>query len=401
MSEDDVSPTTTFPNALTDSSTQRDPHAWYREQRSSGPVQYDDLRDCYDVFGYPTAKRVLSDDAVFSVDAVTHGDATEADTNVLSTSMLYQDPPTHTELRSTVEDFFMPGAIREMAPDIRGIADELIDDAVENSRGTFDLVEAFAYPLPVTTIAGILGIPPSDREKFREWSLAAVAAGEAGGGESSPREEARLAHEHMKEYFGDLLSARRADPKDDLISRLATAGALSEEELFGFTNLLLVAGNVTTTSLIGNAVWTFGEQELFRALRDDEVELDTAIEEVLRFRSPVQVRGRVTKEAVTLGEHDIPAGSSVVAWIGAANRDPAVFDEPESFDPTRQPNRHIGFGHGIHICLGASLARLEARTALRVLMERFEALTPLTDDVEPTGSMIVYGPKSLPVRYQV
>lgn len=401
MSDQTTSPLGVFPEALEDPSTRLEPHRWYRTQRTTGPVHYDNTRDCYDVFDYETVKRVLADDTTFSIDRVAHGDATREETNVLSESMLFQDPPRHTELRGTVEDFFKPGAIKELAPDIRAIANELIDDIVDGAEGTFDFVQAFAYPLPVTTIAGVLGIPPEDHAQFRDWSTAAVRTGSRGVDASDRREELMAAHEAMRNYFSDLLENRRAEPKDDLLSRIATSGALSEEEVFGFTNLLLVAGNITTTNLLANAVWCFQEHDLFDDLREEQDSLETAIEEVLRYRSPVPARQRCTKHQVSLGGHELPAGSDVVAWIGAANRDPQAFDNPDMFIRTRHPNRHIAFGHGRHICLGASLARLEARIALSVLLDRFESLTPLLDKLKPSESMIVYGPQSLPVRYHV
>ena len=215
------------------------------------------------------------------------------------------------------------------------------------------------------------------------------------------REELYEVLAEMRTYFEDLLAARRENPTNDLLSRIAATGELSAEQMFGFVVLLLIAGNVTTTSLVTNAVWTFGERDLFDDLRGDEEALDLAIEEVLRYRSPVRTMERWTTEAVTLGDHEIPAGSSVVAWLGAANRDEAVFEDPDSFVPDRQPNRHVAFGHGVHTCLGASLARLEARTALTALLDRFETIDPVTEDLPPTGSMLVYGPRSLPVQYEV
>lgn len=400
MSNQGPSPQGTFPRGLHDVDSQLDPFPWYEEQRRTGPVQYDELRDCYDVFDYENARWILSDNELFSVDAETHTDLTDEDTSVLSDSMLFQDPPRHTDLRAGVEDFFTPGAIEDLAPDIRTLADELIETAIANSDGRMDFIESVAYPLPVTTIAGILGIPEEDREQFRAWSTAVIDADSADDEHSETREQWHDAHRSMREYFATLLESRRQDPQDDLLTRLVSLDFLSAEEIFGFTNLLLVAGNVTTTSLLGNAVWTLGERDWFAELRGDDQLIRQAVEEVLRYRSPVQTRPRYTKEPVTIGDHDVPEGSTVIVWIGAANRDPDAFEDPDTFDPTRHPNRHIGFGHGIHICLGAALARLEGRTALRRMLRRFETWEPVVDEIEPSGSMIVYGPESLPIRYQ-
>lgn len=400
MSEQEALPQGTFPQGLRDPEAQLDPFDWYDRQRRTGPVHYDEIRNCYDVFDYENAKWILSGTETFSVDGVAHGDRTEEGTNVLADSMLYQDPPRHTDLRGGVEDFFTPGAIKELAPDIRALADELIDTAVTKSDGTFDFIESFAYPLPVTTIAGILGIPEEDRDQFRSWSTAAIQADSNAEASQDRREELIETHQTMRKYFSKILEHRRQEPKDDLLSRLVQLDSLSVEEIFGFTNLLLVAGNVTTTSLIANTVWTLGENDWFEELRGNEELIEQAVEEVLRYRSPVQIRPRYTKESVAVGDYEVPEGSAIVVWIGSANRDPDAFKEPDTFDPTRHPNRHIGFGHGIHICLGAALARLEGRTALERLLDSFEAWQPVVDGIEPSGSMIVYGPSSLPIRYQ-
>ncbi len=402
MSDQNVRPMDAFPRPLRSPDAQLDPFDWYRRQRTAGGVRYDEARECYDVFDYETVKRVLADHETFSSNKFTSGEYTEENTTVISQSMLHQDPPRHTELRETVEDFFKPGTVAELAPDIEQMADDLLDDAIEDSTGEFDLVEAFAYPLPVTVIAGLLGVPPEDRDQFREWSMSLVATSTGDAGEGSDRAEKKLSiYAELEAYFEELLAARRADPQDDLLSRIAATGELSAEEMFGFVVLLLIAGNVTTTSLLTNAVWTLGEHDHFEDLRGDDEALELAVEEVLRYRSPVRTMERWTTEAVTLGDHEVPAGSSVVAWLGSANRDAAVFEDADAFVPDRQPNRHVAFGHGVHTCLGASLARLEAKTALTALLDRFETIDPATEDLPATGSMLVYGPRSLPVRYEV
>lgn len=400
MTEQEALPQGTFPRGLRNPDAQLNPFDWYDQQRRTGPVHYDDVRNCYDVFDYENARWILSDNETFSVDGVAHGDRTEEGTNVLSDSMLFQDPPRHTDLRGGVEDFFTPGAIKELAPDVRSLADELVDTAVSQSDGTFEFIESFASPLPVTTIAGILGIPEADREQFRAWSTAAIQADSTTEESQDRRKELIETHQTMRKYFSEILELRREKPKDNLISRLVQLDSLSEEEIFGFTNLLLVAGNVTTTSLLANTVWTLGENDWFEELRGNEELIEQAVEEVLRYRSPVQIRPRYTKDSVAIGNHEVPEGSAVIVWIGAANRDPDAFREADTFDPTRQPNRHIGFGHGIHICLGAALARLEGRTALYRLLDCLESWQPVHSEMEPSGSMIVYGPSSLPIRYQ-
>lgn len=387
-----------FPEGLQSAEAQLEPFDWFRSQIADGGVRYDELRECYDVFDYETVTRVLTDHETFSSNPLVHPGNTEENTGSIVSSMLWRDPPRHDELRGTVEEFFMPGAVAELTPDIEQLAHNFIDNAIEGQTGEFDLVEAFAYPLPVTVIAGLLGVPTEDRAQFRQWSTSLVE----GSGMDSDEDvaERKLAiYAELEEYFADLLEKRRENPQDDLLSRIASTGELSDRETFGFCYLLLVAGNVTTTTLLANAVWTLGNRDMYDDLRGDREALENAIEEVLRYRSPVQTAQRWTTEAVTIGEYDVPAESSVVVWLPSANRDPAVFPDPDTFDPTRSPNRHIAFGQGIHICLGASLARLEARVALEALMERFETIQPITGEIVPSGSVRVYGPRSLPVRY--
>lgn len=400
MSRSDATPLGTFPEALQRPDRQLEPFDWYREQRADGAVRYDDRRGCFDVFDYETVKRVLRDVETFSSDPTTHPDNEPEELSVMSRSMLYADPPRHTELRSVVDDFFKPGAIKELAPDVEVIADDLLDVIVDRGDGAVEFVGEFAYPLPVTVIAGLLGVPPEDRDRFREWSTAVVGASEMAEDTQRARDDMMETYAEMNAYFLDLLEARRAAPRDDLLSRIVETGDLTDEEVFGFCNLLLVAGNVTTTNLLANAVWTFDAFDGFEALRGDRDAIALAVEEVLRYRSPVQAMQRWATTDVTLGGQNVSRGESVVAWIGAANRDPDAFHEADSFVPDRQPNRHLAFGQGIHTCLGSSLARLEATTALDRLLDRLGGLEAETDGLPPSGSMMVYGPRSLPLRYE-
>ena len=395
-------PLGSFPDGLETPQAQLEPFEWYQTQRANGGVRRDEPRRCYDVFDYETVKNVLADHETFSSDPLTHPENTPENTSSIVNSMLYQDPPRHTDLRSTVEDFFTPGTVAELAPDVEQMATGFIDKAIDGSEGQFDLVKSFSYPLPVTVIAGLLGVPKKDHAQFREWSMSLVAASASSSDDGADRGEQKLAvFAELGEYFQELLAIRQDTPRDDLLSRIAGTGELTTREMLGFCYLLLIAGNVTTTNLITNAVWTLGEQDLFDDLRDDPDAIEYAVEEVLRYRSPVQAMQRWTTEDVTIGDYEVPKHTSVVAWIGSANRDPAAFDDPETFIPDRHPNRHVAFGHGIHNCLGSSLARLETRAAIRALLDRFETLDPVLEDIPPSGSMMVYGPRSLPVRYVV
>jgi cytochrome P450 len=315
--------------------------------------------------------------------------------------MLSSDPPTHTRLREPVEGRFGPGAVADLEPEIRALAESLVDEAIAGET-RLDVVEDVARWLPTMTIAELLGIPPDDRERFKQWSDTLVAGPQLTGGDREGlRERQETAATEMREYFDDVLQRRAADPQDDLVSHLVqeTSGELSTAEQRGIVQLLLIAGNVTTTNLIANAVWTFVEQGVAAEVTRDEEALETAIEEVLRYRSPVQWTNRIATEPVEIEGHQIEEGESVRTWIGAANRDRAVFDDPETFRPARSPNPHLAFGRGIHVCLGAALARLEARVALSVLFDRIESVELVETDARPVASTFLYGRQHLPIIY--
>ena len=401
MSDVGPTPLGTFPSGLQTEAAQLNPYEWFGHCRDAGPVVHDQTRGCYDVFDYEGVTQVLGDHERFSSDPRTHPNNLEDDLTAISRSILYQDPPRHDELRSIVDDFFTPGAIKELTPNIEAVAEDLLDDVIDEAgtaTGRFDLVHSFAYPFPVMVIAGLLGVPPEDHDRFRSWSTTIVASSQPG---DDQQQAGPQAYAEMEAYFQELLDERRANPRADLLSRLVQTGDLSDDEVFGFAVLLLAAGNLTTTNFITNAVWSFHEAGCTDAIHAGDVDLELALEEVLRYRSPVQGLQRWTTTDISFKGHDIPAGTSVVAWINAANRDPAMFDDAESFVPERRPNRHVAFGQGIHICLGASLARLEGRIALEVLTNRFERLEPVLADMQPLGSVMIYGPRTFPVRHEL
>ncbi len=288
---------------------------------------------------------------------------------------------------------FTPRAVEDLAPRIAAITDELLDQVV--ARGEMDLVRDLTYPLPVIVIAELLGVPSSDRDQFKAWSDAVTSVGNEGG----------LAQRAMAMYFSKLIEERRRAPRNDLISALISAQIegehLSPPELLGFCVLLLVAGNETTTNLIGNAMLCLDETpDLLPKLERDLSLVPDFVEEVLRYRSPVQSMFRVVARPVELGGQLMQTGQSILAWIGSANRDEAAFDEPDRFETQRNPNKHLAFGHGIHFCLGAPLARLEARIALEAMLRRLKHLRRAPGPpLEAQDSFIVYGVKSLPVAF--
>ncbi|MDL5362953.1 cytochrome P450 [Halalkalicoccus sp. NIPERK01] len=396
-----------FPEALSSREAWLEPFGWYREMREDAPVRYDPERDSWDVFRYADVKRILNDDATFSVDPEKASDFVEPEgegAGLILDTMLFEDPPRHDDLRSVVEDSFRPRAIRELEPRIRELTREILDSILED-EGEMDLVSEFAYPLPVAVIAELLGVPVEDRDRFKEWSDAIVSSADE---RESGAEFARRQQEVQREmgfYFLQLIEERREDPREDLISTIATAEVggepLPREEVLGTCMLLLVAGNITTTNLITNAVRCFGEPDvdLLGTYTEAGAVPTMAIEEALRYRAPVQAMTRIATEEVTMSGETIGAGDRVIVWLGSANRDERQFPDGDSFVPDRSPNQHLGFGHGTHYCLGAPLARLEAEVALSELFDRLADLEPVETDLQPTRSSFIYGVESLPLHY--
>jgi cytochrome P450 len=300
---------------------------------------------------------------------------------------------------------FAPRSISAIEPRVREISAGLLDAL--DGRDEFDLIGDYATALPVLVIAELMGIPASDRARFERWSHTIVNLSYAiAGGEAAlraVREHAPVRAE-MTEYLASLVAERRARPQDDLLSRLAQAevdGArLTDEEILGFFQLLLSAATETTTNLIGNAVLCFTEHpDQLERVRTDRSLLPSALEEIVRYRSPGQIMFRQTTRDVTLHDRTIPADSFVLIMVGSANRDPARIDDPDRFDVGRDPNPHIAFGHGIHACLGAALARLEGRVALGDLLDRFESVKLASGEPwEPREALHVHGPARLLVH---
>ncbi|MEM0158357.1 MAG: cytochrome P450 [Thermoplasmataceae archaeon] len=342
------------------------PYPYYTYMRRASPVYYDDSIGIFNVFKYDDVKWVLSDYSTFSSQ---FGKAFNPSGGPFSESIINQDPPRHTQLRNIVAKWFTPRSVAALEPWIREVSLALLSRV---GAGAWDLVEGFSYPLPVMVIARLLGIPDTDLAKFKNWSDAIVTG--AGEGASFPQ-----AIREASEYFGRVIENRRGRIGNDLISLIVNSEAggqgLSEREVMGFIILLLVAGNETTTNLISNAVSVFIQYpSVFDVVKEDRSLLPQFIEEVLRFRSPVQSIFRVAVKDATISGTKVPSGSIIVPWIGSANHDEEIFESPEEFHIDREDNKHIAFGEGIHYCLGAPLARLEARVALEVFLERFSAV---------------------------
>ena len=374
----------------------RNPFPAYAAMRRFAPVFHDARHGLWMLFDYESVKRALQDPGTFSSRAGPPGGAP-------LDWLIFQDPPLHTKLRGIIMATFTPRAIAALEPRIDALCNELLDVAL--AAPDVDVARDFAIPLPLLVIAEMLGVPAADREPLKRWSAAILGlSGTIAGGETAARAAAafRDAKADMRPYILRWLEERRAQPKDDLLTRLVAAEVdgdrLSEEDIVGFFQLLLLAGSETTTNLIGSAVLTLSDhpRELAR-LRADPRLLPKAIEEVLRFRPPLQAVFRQAVRDVEIRGKKIPAGSLILAMIGAANRDPGQFPRPRRFDIGREPNAHVAFGHGIHFCIGAALARVEARVALTRFLQRVPRFT-VAGRWEPQPGFHVHGPTRLPIR---
>jgi pimeloyl-[acyl-carrier protein] synthase len=317
--------------------------------------------------------------------------------------LLSSDPPDHTRLRALVNLAFTPKRIKDMEPRILEIINRLWDD-VRHKR-QMDFMADFAIPLPIIVIAELLGVPPEDRIEFRVWTNDIIRGIDAIQRSDEIQKKGEESGQKLVEYFMDLIQKRRSQPKSDLLSALVHArdgsDRLSEEELIGMCQLLLIAGHETTVNLLGNGLLALlNHPDQFDLLKSRPVYLESAIEEMLRYDSPVQ-RGtvRFTLEPIEIAGKIIEAGQQVSAVLGAANRDPAQFPDPDRFDITRSPNRHLAFGRGIHFCLGAPLARTEARLAFRHILEHAPNLELMDDKPLWSGNTFLRGLISLPVRW--
>ncbi|MBB5106959.1 cytochrome P450 [Streptomyces spectabilis] len=380
-------------------------HFWLRGQEPARAVEFDERLGVWNVYGHPEAVEVFADPGGYSSDIVHHfaPDLPEYERSGMLTQM---DPPEHRKLRRLVSRAFTPRLVAGLAPRIGALTHELLD-RVDGGSG-LDLVADLAHPLPVTVIAELLGVPSEDRELFREWAEELLARSEVAAVGRTARSADMVAavldlSARMSAYFGAHAEERRRRPQDDLLTALVRAEVdgerLSAAALGNFAQLLLVAGHVTTTILLGNAVLCLdahaGARERVRA---DRTLVPAVIEEALRLLPPFSMFYRATTRAVELGGRRLPAGQVVALWLGAANRDARVFADPHGFHPERDPNPHLGFGRGIHFCLGAPLARIEARIALDILLERFPALR--TDPGRPPVFQTtpeVVGPRTLPL----
>ena len=400
-----------------------DPFKFYAKMRASNPVAYDEKSNVWGVFRYYDVQSILGDYTHFSSEPVypQKGKQSQKQSRPMAfsrPSLLKSDPPYHRVLRGVIASGFTPMAIAQLELRIEDVTNYLVDRVIKN--GQMDLIRDMAYPLPVTVIAELLGVPVEDRNIFQVWADKLVSS--AGGDLSEQPESTKnliTIQSEMDEYFGPIIDKRSKDPKQDLISSLIKAEAdgthLTKEEILAFCTLLLLAGHVTTVNLIGNAVLSLLQyQEQFRILKDDASYslIPYVVEETLRFRSPVQAVFRITNEGAKVADQAIEPGQGVIIWLGSANHDEKVFPNPDKFDITRSPHghSHVGFGHGIHFCLGAPLARLEGKIALQVILKRLkdlrfeyedgsELIDGLPQNIKPLHSIFFHGVSSLPLKF--
>jgi cytochrome P450 len=395
-----------------DPAVRRDPYALYERGRREFPVfEHVGLPfPLVSVFRYADVQAVLREAALFSSDfAAGRNLPPEVQTlaDQAPPSMIGMDPPDHTRLRSLVNKAFTPRIVRQLEPRLREVAHGLLDAAL--AQREVDLVQALTYPLPVTAIAEIIGVPAADRAQFKIWSDQAVAT--LGTAFFAPptleQMQRQLAlREEMQRYFVPLAEARRGEPQDDLLTGLVRVehegSKLDHGEMLAMLVLLLVAGNETTTTLIGNAVLALLDHpgELKR-LRDDPALVPSAIDEVLRFESPVQFDPRRAARDTEIAGVPIAENTLVLNWLGSANRDESVFDRPDAFDIVRERNPHLAFGYGAHHCLGHNLARLEASVALEVLLARTASFERTGRDPLPLHPSPVFkAVTTLPLRLE-
>ena len=319
-------------------------------------------------------------------------------------SMLFRDPPDHTRLRALVSKAFTPRVVEEMRGRIQEIVDALLDRAQDVGR--MDVIADLAYPLPLIVICEMLGVPTENRDLFRRWSVDIARSLDAIALPTEPEviERGTAARHALADYFRGLIAERRRRPKADLLSDLIAAeeqgDKLTEGELMATVLLLFVAGHETTVNLIGNGTLALLRHPVeLRALRADPGLIGSAVEELLRYDGPVQRTGRMPNTDVALGGRTIPKGALVLGLIGAANRDPAHFPDPDRLDVTRGDNRHLAFGWGIHFCLGAPLARLEAQIAILALVRRLPRLALATARLEWRRASTLRGLTALPVTF--
>ncbi len=386
------------------------PYPLYQQLRRQGAVFWDEVLGNWVITGYSEVLSVLRDAHMSAARFEVTTDWIPAEwlammeppIRALTRQMLFLDPPDHSRLRGLVAKAFTPRVVEAMRVRIQQLVDELLD--VLLARGQSNLIEDFAYPLPAIVIAEMLGVPPEDREQFVVWTgnFGAILEGR----ELTMEEiiQAFVGVNQFMQYFREIIAQRRTQPKPDLLQAMISAeeggDVLSEEELLGNCVLLLAAGHGTTTHLIGNGMMALLQHpQQYQLLKEHPEIISSAVQELLRYDGPVQATSRRAKEDVVLGGKQIQAGQNVLVSLGSANHDPAQFADSDQLHLQRLENRHLSFGQGIHFCLGAPLARLEAEIAFNTLLRRLPQPHLEEERVEWETGMVFRGLKTLPLLF--
>lgn len=392
---------------LLDPSNRADPYPTYSRIREAGPLRLPDFhltvfssyRDCDAVLRHPSS---ASDSAKSTAVQRRLADVDD-EKSFGEPSFLFLDPPDHTRLRGLVSKAFVPKVVKALQPDITAIVQSLLDTASE--KDTFDVIADLAYPLPVAVICRLLGVPLADEPEFSRASALSAQSLDpfmTFTGEASENMDSQLeAGRWLREYLRDLITRRRCDPGDDLMSGLihvvGSGDQLTEEEIIATCSLLLVAGHETTVNLIANAILAMLRQpQYWAALGEDAARVSAVVEETLRYDPPVQLMGRIAADDMAIGDTAVAKGDTMMLLLAAAQRDPAAFDLPDEFRPDRESIRHLGFGKGPHFCLGAPLARLEAAIALSAVTARFPRAR-MDGEPEYKPNLTLRGMSTLPV----
>lgn len=375
-------------------SVQEDPYRVFAHLRRNAPVSYDEKHDWWVVTKFDDIRAITTDPETYiSGKGITLEDD---ELSVMMPNMIISDPPRHTHLRKLVSKAFTPRRVGAMEDPIRQLANELLDEVVGQEQ--FDAQRELAGPVPTTVIANMIGVPKEDRQKFRDWSDALISITSHQEGD---RETALAKAAELYGYFENVIEDRRANPRDDLASAIVHAEIdgerLTHEEVLGSLFILLVAGNETTTNLIGNAIVLLEQYPDQRArLVEDPSLLGNAVREIVRFEPSVQVLCRTTTRPTELRGVQLPADAKIVLAWASASRDEDVYQDPDVFDVGRGITDLLAFGHGAHYCLGSSLAQLETRVLLEVLLDRLPDYR-IVGELERVPSATIRGWRSIPV----
>ena len=389
---------------MVDPSAVADPYPLYRELRETAPLFRTQTSGTWVISEFENARNLLRDPRCGSppdqqsIGPVSIDGSPRRQVDSETVSMLFLNPPDHTRIRGLVSRAFTPRRVERLRPEVTAMTDQLLDD-LGNSG---DFVDRVAFPLPANVISALVGVPQADRDWLRPFIADLTASLEpVSSAEEIVRAEAAALQ--TREYLAELIKTRRADPQDDLLTGLIQASdgedRLSEDEVISNVLLIYAAGFETTTQLLSNMVRALvAHPDQLQLLREDQSLIAAAVEEVLRYDPPVQVDGRYVFADIEVGDTTIPAGSSTIMLLAAANRDPSVCSDPDRFDITRSDNQLLSFGSGIHYCLGAALARLEGQVVLERLLNRYQSWSISEEAWRPR--ITIRGVERLRVEFQ-